>query len=474
MLKPSMAMTKPVILLQKLDLLYGSFLRRILICNAKLQYHGGTTSMKEHLRRKHPSDNLFDTSDRRHKQRKLDIFTKKRSCSTERAGAISEKITRMIPISMVTGEGFRELIAYIEPEYRLPSATHFTHLTEQRYEAVKQKMREILQGCADSVAITADVWMSTATDSYLTVTAHYLNEQWEIKSIVSGTLPLFESHTASHLATWIKEMVENIGVHTEKIVAFVHDNCKNIDNAGKTLESEHGWFSLGYAGHTLQLCVSSGLETTAIKNAISTGRCLTTHFRKSEPALRALRSRQKDMRVESHNLIADVSTRWNSTYYMIERLVEQRWPLTAVLSDHTVTKSSDRWLDLKSEQWELLTALKELLHPLQVATTYLSAEYNVSVSALYPVLHGLLRSLEPSDDDQPCIRTCKSTIFFSSEIKRRWNLQSLTSKRSSDMLKEVPLMACIVDPRFKKCKFLAAEKHIEIKAALTALVCNVK
>ena len=64
------------------------------------------------------------------------------------------------------------------------------------------------------------------------------------------------------------------------------------------------------------------------------------------------------MRVDSHNFIQDISTQWNSTYYMIERLIEQRWPITAVLSDHTVTKASDRYLDLKSEQWELLTALK--------------------------------------------------------------------------------------------------------------------
>ena len=67
--------------------------------------------------------------------------------------------------------------------------------------------------------------------------------------------------------------------------------------------------------------------------------------------------------MNSHNLIQDVSTRWNSTFYMIERLVEQRWPITAVLSDNSVTKPSDRYLDLKSEQWEILSALKELLHP---------------------------------------------------------------------------------------------------------------
>lgn len=128
---------------------------------------------------------------------------------------------------------------------------------------------------------------------------------------------------------------------------------------------------------------------------------------------------------------------------------------------------------MKSEQWELLTALKEVLHPLQVAPTYFSAEYNVSISALYPVLHGLLRSLETSGDDLPAIRTCKATI--SSEIRRRWNLQSLTvTNGSDDNSKEVPLIACIVDPIFKRCKCLAAEKHIEIQVALTGLVCKVK
>ena len=35
-------------------------------------------------------------------------------------------------------------------------------------------------------------------------------------------------------------------------------------------------------------------------------------------------------------------------------------------------------------------------------------------------------------------------------------------------------MACIVDPRFKECKFLGPEKHIQVKGALTGLVCKEK
>lgn len=59
------------------------------ICSASLAYHGGTTSMLQHLRRKHPSENLVKPPDKQ-KQTKLDIFSRKRVCAIERAGAISD------------------------------------------------------------------------------------------------------------------------------------------------------------------------------------------------------------------------------------------------------------------------------------------------------------------------------------------------------------------------------------------------
>ena len=69
----------------------------------------------------------------------------------------------------------------------------------------------------------------------------------------------------------IKELVDESGIASDKVVAFVHDNCKNIENAGNTLEEEYGWLSLGCAGHTLQLCVNSGLEIPAISRVIGAG-----------------------------------------------------------------------------------------------------------------------------------------------------------------------------------------------------------
>ena len=135
------------------------------------------------------------------------------------------------------------------------------------------------------------------------------------------------------------------------------------------------------------MCVKAGLEIRSIEIAIAAAHRLVTHFQKSEVATTALRKRQEQMQDEQHNLVQDVVTRWNSTYFLNERLLEQCWLVTAVPSDPSVTKYSDRSLDLTSEQWNLLAELKPVLHVLQVATTFLSAEYYFYTPANCPRPH---------------------------------------------------------------------------------------
>lgn len=49
---------------------------------------------------------------------------------------------------------------------------------------------------------------------------------------------------------------------------------------------------------------------------------------------------------------------------MLERLLEARWLITALLSNEAATKKSDRYLDLKTQQWELAEKMVKVLQPL--------------------------------------------------------------------------------------------------------------
>ena len=92
---------------------------------------------------------------------------------------------------------------------------------------------------------------------------------------------------------------------------------------------------------------------------------------------------------------------------MLERLLEARWPITAVLSDEAATKRSDRYLDLKTEQWELPEEMVKVLQPFAVATTFFSYEENVSLSCVLPVLHGLQEGLKEKKNDNAVVAKFK-------------------------------------------------------------------
>jgi len=99
---------------------------------------------------------------------------RKHVCSSERAGVISDHIAGVMindvrPINLMAGQGFKDLMAYLEPGYHLPSPIHFTHLIKRKYGAVKERVQSQLQQHAEFMAIIADLWASVALGSYLTV-----------------------------------------------------------------------------------------------------------------------------------------------------------------------------------------------------------------------------------------------------------------------------------------------------------------
>lgn len=114
-----------------------------------------------------------------------------------------------------------------------------------------------------------------------------------------------------------------------------------------------------------------------IIRALGAARSLVEHFKKSELASSKLKDKQKQWGTAQNKLIQDVSVRWNSSYYMVHRLLEQWWPVTATLSDPEVTQKGKHYLDLKSEQWTLLEELEQVLKPFEQTTVFLSSEIYV-------------------------------------------------------------------------------------------------
>jgi len=412
------------------------------------------------------------------KQQKLnDVFVHRQKCGKEKSQIINGLVLNVIikgqrPLSLVEDEAFRELLAYVEPGYILPGRKHFTGAVQAKYTEVREKLSCVLSD-VEHISITADTWTSIAVQSYLTVTVHYVSKEWTLKSHVLGTLLLEERHTGEHLSEWIVEMLANFSISPSKVVAVVHDNASNMLSAMNILMSTYTSIqSVRCSAHTLQLVVHSTLrENTAAQSALASARKIVEHFRRSSVANGALTQQQEQMNLKSLDLIQDVPTRWSSTFNMCKRILELRLPLSMVLTNQAIIdKQKRQQLELRSEEWTVLETMCELLEPFAALTKYLEAETYLSISAVQPLVRGIIEALNVKADDRDYAKSFKDTAV-KALLERFDNMFNPLPSDPSAV--PVALRASALDVRFHKLKSLAGSKAKVIRASIESeLVAN--
>lgn len=434
------------------------------LCSKDYAYRGGTSNLREHLLRIHPSDFKALTKEKPPlRQSTVDGFVCRAKCSNARAKQITELIANMVardirPAAIVEGEGFKALLKFIEPGYQVPTSTHISKILQQKHQLGKRVLKEKIQSDADvGLALTTDIWSSCANDAYLSLTGHFLTEQWESISCILSTCPFPGQHTAVNIVEKIKEILETYSIKIDKVVGIVHDQGSNMRLTCEMLESTSSCDSISCAAHKLQLCIEEGLSINIISGAIAAARRLVGHFRHSPLATNELRKRQESMGSPVMKLQQDCPTRWNSQYYMVKSLLECRWPVIAVLADETVTRRQYRYLDLSSENWLILEDLKKILQPFEIATVILSKETNVSLSTVLPIVHGLKKKMTIVEEDSPVVKQFKTKIVEA--MAKRWDLQNLEPT-------QVSVLATALDPRFRQLSFLSIEQKEELKTAI--------
>lgn len=72
---------------------------------------------------------------------------------------------------------------------------------------------------------TRDAWTVLTTESYVTVTSHYIN-YWKIQSAVLQTKVMLEQHTAKYLVNAFSTFCQHV-ILTSKVRACSHDNISN-------------------------------------------------------------------------------------------------------------------------------------------------------------------------------------------------------------------------------------------------------
>ena len=172
-----------------------------------------TGTMSNHLKHIHKSINVdVASSQPKMAQSRITDFKKTPVLNMPKPKwqKITETLARMCtrdhrPLSIVEGSGFKAFCYELNPSYDVPCKTTVGKYLTLSYDQMKSDLIQSIS-CQPGVSLTTDHWTSLATEGYITVTSHYIDEEWNFNNYVLATRKTTERHTGENIFADIKSI----------------------------------------------------------------------------------------------------------------------------------------------------------------------------------------------------------------------------------------------------------------------------
>ena len=249
------------------------------------------------------------------------------------------------------------------------------------------------------------------------------------------------SHTGSAICAKFVSMLSEWDIKKHNVQLVLRDNAVNMEKAMRDATIP----SYGCFAHSLQLVVNDGVFVQrSVNDLLAICRRIVGHFKRSTLASEKLKDIQKNLSLPQHNLKQDEPTRWNSSLYMIQSVVEQKMAIAAYGADGSIPVLSASQLDIATKVINTLTPIEEI-------TRNISAEAD-SISQVIPLVRALAKVLEKEVEDTG-VRSMKNKM-----------LDSLRSRFNDIEEKDFLVIATLLDPRYKD-KFFSSGLSCHVSMA---------
>ncbi|CAB3249482.1 unnamed protein product [Arctia plantaginis] len=295
------------------------------------------------------------------------------------------------PFSIVENEGFRSLMKTVAPQYKLPSRTTLRRWLDDKYEVISETIKKMLSSIEDN-----------PNNGYLEVCQDWKIDQENVTAVVTDS------------AANIVKAIELAFVRRKHIPCFAH---------------------------TLNLVAEGTMMCTEWRNIVSKVKTIVTWFKQSCVASDELR-KATVAAMESPagvKLIQSVDTRWNSTYYMLQRFLELRSVINDILFRHPRAPAM-----LSASDISTVSSVIVVLRPLEAATKEISGDKYCTSSKIIPLVRSMLSKITSAVIEDPVAKEVHKLTRSINEINKRMGSIEHVSALA---------IASILDPRFKRIHF---------------------
>ncbi|XP_039125273.1 zinc finger BED domain-containing protein RICESLEEPER 2-like isoform X1 [Dioscorea cayenensis subsp. rotundata] len=307
------------------------------------------------------------------------------------------KLARMVvlheyPFSIVEHEGLNDFLSSLNPMFKMITPSVVKEDCLAMFEKEKKSMREKFISSCQRVALTSNMWSSKQGLEYLSLTAHFIDDEWKLQKRVLMFSMVESPRNAMAVANVILKGVRewNLDGRISNITlddgpmndALVTDLKENLLLRNSLLLNGK-LFHVRCAAHVLNFIVQDGLKEI---------HAVIYNVRESIKYLKSCPSRKQKFQElvrevgisYARGLCLDVASRWNSTYYMLERAVQFKKAFTSLAlidSGYKFAPSIDDWRRAEI----VCKLLRTFYNAIKVVTGFHSPTSNLSFHEMWKV-----------------------------------------------------------------------------------------
>ena len=142
-----------------------------------------------------------------------------------------------LPFSFAEYEGVRAIFSYISMDLKLPSRNTVKACILRMYKSEKEKLQNLLNSIQGRICLTSDLWTSISTDGYLTLTAHFVDQEWKLQKKILNFTHLPPPHSSVALSEKINALLTDWRIE-KKLFSITLDNASVNDCFVENLKNQ--------------------------------------------------------------------------------------------------------------------------------------------------------------------------------------------------------------------------------------------
>lgn len=308
---------------------------------------------------------------------------------------------------------FRNLLAYGN-RFEIPSRNKLSRtLIPDSADAIRQQIVSAL-AVSNGISISIDLWSSSSMEHHLGCAAHWVSEEWKLKTAFLGIFPVVGHARSPILAKHLSTLLGDFSVDVQRVFAICTDGGSNIRDLNWDIQDGRHIHQERCNAHVLNNILEVLFLKDPWKSLISKCRKVVTKFHSSTIAMDKLRENMEKENFAFTSLVGYVDTRWNSVLGMIRRISTVRASLMSAIIQLNWTRD----IEVSPSDFSLMEQMIPILEPFELLSNLFSEKDSPVLSLSHSMFRWLIEKCTPSESDNDECMELKHSLM--ERIQKYW------------------------------------------------------